>query len=54
MTPAQRVQVIAALAGVDTRTARRFCEGKPIQKPAVRERIERAARQVKYLEAMPE
>jgi hypothetical protein len=54
MTPAQRVQVIAALSGADVRTVRRFVDGGQIRKAAVRERLEIAARQVEQIQAMPE
>lgn len=51
MPDAQRIEVLAALAGVDRRTARRFNEGLPTGKETVRERLSKAERQVVLLES---
>lgn len=53
LTKPQRVMVIAAFAGCDLRTAKKYLEGGAIRGEVLRARLEEAARKVDSLAAAP-
>jgi len=52
MTKAQRIRVIAGLAGADVRSVRKFLDGQPVRGNVLRERLATAARQLERIEGM--
>lgn len=52
LTPTQETLVIAGLAGTDVRTAKRALRGEAVR-PAIRERIEAAQRQLAQWQGSP-
>jgi hypothetical protein len=54
MTEAQRVMVIAGLAGADVRTVKKFVKGEPIKGVVLRERLAAAAKQAAQIQASSE